>query len=166
MMETTSDLELAVDYDRQEIVFKRVFDAPRDLVWKVITDPALVPLWWGPAYLTTTVEKMDVRPGGQWRFIQHAPDGAVHAFNGVYQEVNPPERLVQTFEYEPFPGQISTESVALTELPEGKTLWTATAHYPTIEHLRGVVESGMEGGARETYDRLAALLPTRIVAGP
>lgn len=158
-MNTTSpETTITIDYDRLEIVFERVFDAPRDLVWKVITDPALIPQWWGPSYLTTVVDRMDVRPGGTWRFVQHAPDGAVHAFNGVYQEVAPPERLVQTFEYEPFAGQVSTERVTLDPLPDDRTLWRGVASYPTLEHLQGVAESGMESGALETYNRLAALV--------
>ena len=88
----------------QDLVMERVFDAPRDLVWKVITDPERITNWWGPHGYTTTVEEMDVRPGGRWRFIQHTTGGEDVPFKGEYLEVVPPERVVQTFifDVEPF----------------------------------------------------------------
>ena len=72
---------------------ERVYDAPRELVFRAYTDPTLIAKWWGPAYLTTTVEKMDVRPGGAWRYVQRDPDGNVYGFHGEYREVDPPARL-------------------------------------------------------------------------
>jgi uncharacterized protein YndB with AHSA1/START domain len=157
-------LIMSIDYDRLEIVFKREFDAPRELVWKTITDPALIPHWWGPARMTTIVDKMDVRPGGEWRFIQRAPDGTEFGFNGIYKEVVPPERLVQTLEFEPMAGHISVETATLSDLPGGRTLWVGVAKYATLEDLKGVAESGMETGATETYNRLDALLAAQTVA--
>ncbi len=65
-----------------EIVMTRVFDAPRDLVFKAYTDPEAIPQWWGQRTSTTTVDKMDVRPGGVWRYIQRDADGNEYAFNG------------------------------------------------------------------------------------
>lgn len=163
-MNINDTTEIAVDYDRLEITFKRVLNAPREVVWRVITDPALIPQWWGPAYLTTVVDTMDVRPGGTWRFLQHAPDGAIHAFNGVYQEVAPPERLVQTFEYEPYAGHGSTETATLTELADGRTEWLGVARYASLEDLQGMIDSGMESGSRELYNRLDALVSAHLVA--
>ncbi|MEA2632614.1 MAG: hypothetical protein QOE66_2833, partial [Chloroflexota bacterium] len=79
-----------------DLTFERTFDAPRELVWKAMTDPAQVPNWWGPKNTTTTVVEMDVRPGGRWRFINHTTAGEDVPFKGEYLEVLPPERLVQT----------------------------------------------------------------------
>ena len=76
--------------DGLELVFQRVFDAPRDLVWTVITDPDRITNWWGPRGYTTTVVEMDVRTGGRWRFIHHTTDGEDVAFHGEYLEVDPP----------------------------------------------------------------------------
>ena len=84
----------------REIHVERVFDAPRDRVFAAFTDPKLIPEWWGP---TTTVDQMDVRPGGSWRFVFRDADGSESAFRGTYKEVTPPERLVQTFEWEGMP---------------------------------------------------------------
>jgi uncharacterized protein YndB with AHSA1/START domain len=136
----------------------RLFDAPRDLVWKVCTDPALLPRWWGPRYLTTTVDRMDVKVGGVWRYIQKDAEGNEYAFNGIYKEVIPPERLSYTFEFEPMAGHISTETITFTELPDGKTRITTTTAFATLEDLEGMLQSGMEGGAAETWDRLEELL--------
>jgi len=75
-----SKTNIIAEPGKQEIVITRVFDAPRELVFKTITDPSLVPQWWGPKRFTTTVDKMEVRPGGQWRFVQRDADGNEHAF--------------------------------------------------------------------------------------
>src|SRR5438128_12053369 len=72
---------------KQEILITREFDAPRELVFKACTDPKLIPQWWGPRYLSTEVDKMDVRPGGQWRFLNRDAEGNEYAFHGVYHEV-------------------------------------------------------------------------------
>ena len=88
----------------REIHIERVFEAPRDRVFAVYTDPALIPEWWGPRGTTTIVDKMDVRTGGDWRFVARDSDGSETAFRGTYREVSPPERIVQTFEWEGMPG--------------------------------------------------------------
>jgi uncharacterized protein YndB with AHSA1/START domain len=77
-----------------ELVLTRTFDASRELVFQVWTDPKHVALWWGPTGFTTTIREMDVRPGGVWRYSMRAPDGKDYPFNGQYVEVVRPERLV------------------------------------------------------------------------
>jgi uncharacterized protein YndB with AHSA1/START domain len=141
-----------------EILQERVFDAPRELVYRAINDPELLPRWWGPRYLTTTVERMDVRPGGKWRFIQVAPDGGEHAFNGEYLEVVAPERVVLTFNYEGIPGDHEAVNTMVLSDEGGKTRMTSTTRFKTQADRDGMVQSGMEGGARESDDRLAELL--------
>jgi uncharacterized protein YndB with AHSA1/START domain len=79
---------------KAELVLTRTFDAPRDLVYKVWTDPKHVVLWWGPQGFTTTIHEMDVRPGGAWRYSMRGPDGKDYPFNGEYVEIIAPERLV------------------------------------------------------------------------
>jgi uncharacterized protein YndB with AHSA1/START domain len=141
----------------REIFMTREFDAPRALVFKAITDPKLIPNWWGPRKYTTIVDKMDVRPGGAWRFINKGPEGE-HGFKGVYREIVPPERIVQTFEWEGLPGHVSVETLILEEIEDGKTRMTATSVFDTKEDRDGMFESGAESGARETWDRLAEVL--------
>jgi uncharacterized protein YndB with AHSA1/START domain len=77
----------------REIAATRVFDAPRDLVWTVWTEPGHVAQWWGPNGFTLTTHKMDVRPGGVWRFVMHGPDGRDYQNKVTYDEVVKPERL-------------------------------------------------------------------------
>jgi uncharacterized protein YndB with AHSA1/START domain len=93
----------------------RVQDAPSDLVFKVTTDPKLVPQFWGPERFTTTVEKMDVRKGGVWRFIQHDPEGNEFAFNGVYHEIRPPEQIIDTWGWEGMAGHVLLETITYVE---------------------------------------------------
>src|SRR5437660_3819532 len=84
---TTTKVTLPSD---KEILITREFDAPRDVVFKAMTDPNLIPRWWGPRAYTTEVDQMDVRPGGKWRFINRTPDGTAHGFRGEYREIVPP----------------------------------------------------------------------------
>jgi uncharacterized protein YndB with AHSA1/START domain len=143
------------------VVIERIFDAPREVVWRTITDPQLIPQWWGPEKYPTRVEKMDVRVGGSWRFISEDEQGSEMPFSGSYLVVEPPVRLTQTFNFEPIgPGHESTETSILEELPGGRTRMTVTAVYGSLEDYDGMIASGMEGGARETWQRLADLLAT------
>jgi len=156
MTTKSAALTLTMPSDR-EIVMARVFDAPRELVFKAYTDPNLIPQWWGPRGDTTSVDKMDVRPGGVWRYVHRRPDGNEHAFNGVYREIVPPERLVYTFEFEGMPGHVLLETVTFEE-HDGKTTLTDTALFQTVEDRDGMLKSGMEEGAAESLDRLEELL--------
>jgi len=142
---------------KQEVIITRVFDAPRALVFRAYTDRNLKPQWWGPKRLTTTIDKMDVKPGGQWRFIQRDAAGNEYAFHGVYHEVRSPERIVDTFEFEGMPGHVSLETCILEDI-DGKTKMTGRSVYQTVEDRDGMLASGMEEGVFETMDRLAELL--------
>jgi len=152
---TTSKLSLPSD---REIVGSRIMDAPPELVFKAYTDPELIPRWWGPRRYATTVNKMDLRPGGVWRFVHRAADGGEYAFNGVYREIVPPKRLVYTFNYEGAPGHEAVETVTFEEAEGGKTRMTDHLLFETREERDGMLNSGMEEGAAETIDRLAELL--------
>lgn len=146
--------------EREDLAFtmSRIFDAPRELVWKVCTDPEMIPKWWGPRQYTTVVDVMDLKVGGKWRYVQTDAEGNEHAFNGVFTEITPPERLAYTFEYEPMAGHVSTDTITFEEQPDGKTKLIARTTFNTIEDLEGMLQSGMEGGAVETWDRLEELL--------
>jgi uncharacterized protein YndB with AHSA1/START domain len=154
----TSALKVTLPSDL-EIAMTRVFNAPRDLVFRAHTDPALVSQWWGQRGSTTIVHKMDVKPGGAWRFVQKAPDGTEYGFRGEYREVVPPERLAWTFEFEGMPGHILVETITFTET-DGKTTLTSVSVFDTKEDRDGMLASGMEGGAAESLDRLEELLAT------
>ena len=149
------ETEIIIEPGRQDIVFKREFDAPRDVVFRALTDPALIPSWWGPRQYETIVDQMEPRAGGRWRFINRSPEGEF-GFHGVYHEVTP-ERIVQTTEFEGFPGSVGLETATLEER-DGRTLMVAVSLAPSVEARDAIVASGMESGARETYDRLAELV--------
>jgi uncharacterized protein YndB with AHSA1/START domain len=152
----TGDTEIVIEPGKQDIIFKRAFDAPRDIVFRALTDPSLVPSYWGPRKYETIVDVMEPREGGRWRFINRATDGGEHYFKGVFHEVTP-ERIVQTSEYEGAPGHVALETATLEER-DGKTYYTAISLAGSVEERDAVVESGMEGGARELYDRLDELV--------
>jgi uncharacterized protein YndB with AHSA1/START domain len=135
----------------------REFAAPRDRVFAAYTDPALIPEWWGPRGTTTIVDVMDVRPGGQWRFVARDADGSETAFRGVYREVTEPERIVQTFEWEGMPGHVSVETAEFEDLGE-RTRVVTRSLFHTTEERDGMLGSGMERGMNETYARLDELL--------
>jgi uncharacterized protein YndB with AHSA1/START domain len=146
---------------KQEVIITREFDAPRKLVFKVYTDPNLIPQWWGPRRFTTVIDKMDVKQGGLWRFVQRSTAGNEYAFHGVIHEITSPERVVSTFEFEGMPGHISLDTVTLEE-SGGKTKFTTRSVFQTIEDRDGMIKSGMEEGVFETMDRLAELLEKLI----
>jgi uncharacterized protein YndB with AHSA1/START domain len=141
----------------REIRVERVFEAPRDRVFAVYTDPALIPEWWGPHGTTTTVDRMDARTGGDWRFVVRNADGSETGFRGTYREVTPPERIVQTFEWEGMPGHVSVETATFEDLGD-RTKVVTVSIFHTPEERDGMIQSGMEGGMQETYARLDAVL--------
>ena len=142
----------------REILIERVFDAPRDRVYAAFTDPELIPQWWGRQEDTTTVDKLDVRPGGDWRFVTvSSSDGEEHAFRGTFREVDPPERIVWTFEWEGMPGYISVETTTFEDLGE-QTKVISRSLFHTTEERDGMIEAGMEKGLSESYEKLDELL--------
>jgi uncharacterized protein YndB with AHSA1/START domain len=155
---TSQQTALAVSTpSEREIRLEREFDAPRERVFAVMIDPALISEWWGPRGTTTAVDQMDVRPGGAWRYVVRNADGSETAFRGTYREIVAPERMVQTFEWEGMPGHVSVDTAVLEDLGE-RTRLVTTSLFHTIEERDGMLASGMEGGAGETYARLEELL--------
>ena len=140
----------------REIRIERIFDAPRKKVWRAMTDPELVAQWWGRGN-KLVIERMEVKRGGHWRFVEHGPDG-VHGFEGRFREVTPPERVVQTFEWDGMPGHVVIEHVTLEDLGDGRTKVTNVSLFHTTEERDGMLHSGMEGGLNESYAALDRVL--------
>ena len=141
----------------REIVTERVFEAPRERVFQAYVDPELIPQWWGPRAGTTVVDKMDVRVGGDWRFVTQHPEYGESAFRGTYRAVDPPAKLEQSFEWEGMPGHVLIETATFEDLG-GRTKVTTRSLFHTTEERDGMVASGMEGGLNESYERLDELL--------
>ena len=152
------DLKLTLPSDT-EIVMTREFDAPRRIVWKAMNDPDLIPRWWGPRKYKTVVEYMDFRVGGKWRFLNVGADGQSFGFSGEYLEIVEPEKVVQTMGFDGAPGEVGRNTVRLTER-DGRTLITETSVFSSKAARDAMIASGMESGARETYERLAELIAT------
>ena len=151
-------LNVTTPSDR-EIVMTRVLDAPRDLVFEAHTSCEHMKNWWGPRKYEIAECDIDFREGGTWHVVHRGPDGDDHEFRGEYKEVARPERIVWTFEWMGAPGHISEETLTLEE-QDGKTLLTASAVYSSKEDRDGMMQTGMEEGAAETYERLDEYLET------
>lgn len=154
----TSSSTVTKPSDR-EIRIERIFDAPRDEVWRACTDPELVAQWWGRGN-KLVIEKLEMVRGGHWRFVEHSDQG-VHGFEGRYREVTPPERLVQTFEWDGMPGYVIINSVTFEDLGDGRTKIVTTSLFHTQEERDGMLNSGMEQGMNESYAALDRLLAGR-----
>lgn len=158
-----AETEIIIEPGRQDIVFRHVFDAPRAVVFRALTEPELVANWYGPRIYETIVDELDPRPGGRWRFINRNADGQEFSFRGVFHTVTP-DLIIQTSEFEGVPGHVGLETATLTER-DGKTTFEATALFPSVEDRDMNVANGMEGGARESYQRLEEViagLATRV----
>ena len=153
--EPVSAAQVTTPGDR-EIRIERIFNAPRDRVWRAFTDPQLVAQWWGRGN-KLVIERMEVERGGHWRFVEHGPEG-VHGFEGRYREVTPPERIVQTFEWDGMPGYVTVETVTLEDLGDGRTRVVNVSVFFTTEERDGMLNSGMEQGLNESYAALDRLL--------
>jgi uncharacterized protein YndB with AHSA1/START domain len=140
----------------REIRMERIFNAPRERVWKAITTRELVAQWWGRGN-PLVIEKMEVERGGHWRFVEHSPHG-VHGFEGRYREVTPPERVVQTFEWDGMPGHVVVETMTLEDLGDGRTKLVTVSLFHTTEERDGMMQSGMAEGAEQSYAALDRLL--------
>jgi uncharacterized protein YndB with AHSA1/START domain len=145
-------LEVTTPSER-EIVMTRVFDAPRDLVFEAHSSCDHLRKWWGPRRYEVVSCEVDFRPGGKWRIVHRGPEGEEYAFRGEFRDIVPPERIVWTFEFEGMPGNVSVETLTLEE-SDGKTTFTSTSVFDTVEQRDGMLESGMEAGAAETMERL------------
>lgn len=137
---------------------ERDFDATPEQLWRATTDPELVVQWLGPARNAMRLEHWDVRTGGSYQYVHITPDGAEHVFYGVYHTVVPAELVIQTFEWKGAPNQVAIETGRYTDLGNGHTRFSARSVFPSMEALEGAMAGGMQDGARESYDRLAALV--------
>jgi uncharacterized protein YndB with AHSA1/START domain len=158
-MKNTGTLKVSTPSDT-DILMTRIFDAPRDMVWRCITEAALIKQWYGPRGHEMVLCEHDLRIGGAWRNVSRTPSGQVVGFRGIYKEITPTTRLVSTESFDDFPGD-SLVTITLTE-QAGKTTFQLLASYPSKEIRDIVLATGMEHGAAESYDRLNELVVTLL----
>jgi uncharacterized protein YndB with AHSA1/START domain len=150
-MKNTGGLKVTTPSER-EITLTRIFDAPRGLVFDAMTKPELLKRWFGPRGYSLAVCDVDLKVGGRWRFVLRGPDGADMGMSGVYREIASPERLVSTEAFDEYPGE-ALATIVLVE-DGGKTTFTNTLLYPSRAIRDIVINTGMEHGAAESYDKL------------
>jgi uncharacterized protein YndB with AHSA1/START domain len=144
----------------REFRMERTFNAPREKVWKALTEPELLKQWWGRGN-PLTIERFEFVRGGHWRFVEHSDHGD-HGFEGRYREIVPVERMVLTFEWDGMPGYVVVNTLTLEELPGARTKLVGTSLFHTTAERDGMMNSGMEGGANQSYDALDRVLARLI----
>ena len=137
----------------------REFDAPRDLVFRAYSDPELIVQWLGPRKYTMNLDAWDARDGGTWRYTHSDDQGNAYGFHGVFHGDPTPDGMLQTFEFEGWPGHVSLESIRFEER-DGKTIIRNHSVYQSVADRDGMIESGMEEGINDGFDRLDELLAT------
>lgn len=159
-MTHNNETKISAESGKQEIVITREFDAPRELVFKAFTDPELYVQWLGPRGFTMQLELFEPESGGRWRYTHKDKDGNEYSFHGVYHEVTAPERIISTFEFEGLPekGHVVLETARFEELPGNRTRLMSQAVFQSVADRDGDLQSGMEEGVNDSYDRLDELL--------
>ena len=151
-MKNTGSLVVSLPSDC-EVLLRREFAAPREMVYRAFSEPEILRRWFGPRGWTLVVCEVDHRVGGGFRFVMRGPDGRDVGMRGRYLELTPPAGSVHMESFDDFPGESRVTSV-FTEAG-GRTVLEATILYPSKEVRDAVLQSGMEHGAAESYDRLA-----------
>jgi uncharacterized protein YndB with AHSA1/START domain len=139
----------------REITASRLYDAPRELVWKLWTDPQHLTEWWGPRGFVTTTFNMDVRPGGVWRFVMHGPDGVDYQNKISYVEVDAPKRLVYKHGGDKETEPVNFEVTVTFDDENGKTRLSMRMLFPSAAAKNFTVEKyGAVEGLNQTLSRL------------
>ncbi|HQZ13363.1 MAG TPA: SRPBCC domain-containing protein [Devosia sp.] len=152
------DLKITAPKDEPVIVMTRTFNAPRELVWKAISEPEHAVRWFGPHGHRNKVLKWDWKVGGEWSIETTIANGDRIVFFGDYREIEKPKKVTQTFSFDQLPpGVHSLDTLELIE-KDGKTIYQATSRMPDFAARDGMLASGMETGVVEGFERLDAML--------
>ncbi len=146
------------------VEIEREFAAPRDLVFRAHTDPELLAQWLGPRRLAMRIDRFEPRDGGTYRYVHVEADGTEYGFHGVFHGDPTPEQSVQTFEFEGYPGHVSMDTLRLEE-HDGRTTLRVVSVFQSVGDRDGMIESGMEGGISEGYERLDDLVARLVPVG-
>ncbi len=135
----------------------REFEAPVEALFRAHADPELFRQWIGPGEERTEITQWDFRTGGGYRFVQRDGKGE-YAFHGCFHTVRENELIIQTFEFEGWPDEVSMDVICFESLPDGRSRLADHSVFPTIEVLENMVAEGMERGMREGYEKLDTML--------
>jgi uncharacterized protein YndB with AHSA1/START domain len=147
-------------YGEATVTLTRLYDAPRDLVWRAWTDPKHMAQWFGPRGFTSSVPELDVRAGGALRIVMHGPDGNDYPMKGVFREVKPPQRLVFSNIAIDKDGNhlLEGETTVILEEQGGKTKLTLKTYAKGLVPMAPQMLSGMEAGWSQSLDKLGETL--------
>ena len=158
-MSAKNKTRVTVEPGKQEIIITREFDAPRELVFKAHTDPKIYVQWLGPHGYEMILETFEPVNGGKYRYIHKNKDGNEFIFHGVFHEMSE-DLMIQTFEFEGLPerGHVTLDTMRLDKLPGNRTRVTIQSLFQSVSDRDGMVQSGMERGVNESYERLDDVL--------
>jgi uncharacterized protein YndB with AHSA1/START domain len=150
-------LTVTAEPGKQEIFITREFDAPRELVFKAHIDPKLYVQWLGPHGYEMILEEFEPVDGGRYRYIHKDKDGNEYGFHGTFHQMTP-DSMIQTFEFEGYPGHVSLDCMTLEELSGNRTRATIHSIFQSVSDRDGMIQNGMEKGVTEGYERLDEIL--------
>jgi uncharacterized protein YndB with AHSA1/START domain len=158
-MTAKNKTKVTAEPGKQDLFITREFDAPRELVFKAHIDPELYVQWLGPRGYEMTLETFEPKSGGRYRYIHKDKDGNEFGFHGVFHELSE-VLMIQTFEFEGLPesGHVTLDTMRLEKLPGDRTRVTIQSVFQSVSDRDGMVQSGMERGVNEGYERLDELL--------
>ncbi len=159
-MKTKNETILKAEKGKQDTLFIREFEAPREIVFKAFVDPKLIIQWLGPRDLTMRIDKYEAKAGGSYRYVHFRKVGVEYGFRGVFHECTAPERIIQTFEFEGLPerGHVCLSTTLFEALPDSRTRVTIQDVYQSVADRDAAIASGMEGGVIDSNNRLDELL--------
>ena len=152
-MPSKNKVTVTAEPGKQELFITREFDAPRELVYKAHIDPQLYVQWLGPHGYEMILETFEPVSGGKYRYIHKDKEGNEYGFHGTFHDMSI-DNMIQTFEFEGYPGHVSLDCMILEELPGNRT----KATIQSVADRDGMIQNGMEKGVREGYERLDDLL--------
>lgn len=156
-MPSKNKTTVTAEPSKQEIFIRREFEASRELIFKAHTDPDLFVQWLGPRGYEMKLETFEPVSGGKYRYIHKDPDGNEYGFHGSFHEMSL-GRMIQTFEFEGYPGHVSLDSMTLDKLPGDRTRITIHSIFQSVEDRDGMIQNGMERGVTEGHERLDELI--------
>jgi uncharacterized protein YndB with AHSA1/START domain len=156
-MPSKNKVTVTAEPGKQELFIVREFDAPRELVYKAHIDPKLYVQWLGPHGYEMILETFEPASGGKYRYVHKDQQGNEYGFRGTFHEMSI-DSMIQTFEFEGYPGHVSLDCMTLEELPGGRTRATIHSVFQSVSDRDGMIQNGMEKGVTEGYERLDDLL--------
>ncbi len=157
--------KIIVEPGKQELFVIREFEAPRTLVFKAFSDKKLLEGWLGCKQMTVKYEKFEPKPGGSYRYISTMENGMSFGFHGVCHDFSPPERIIQTFEFEGLPetGHVVMETTKFEDLAAGRTRVTVQSVFQSVSDRDGMVAAGMEHGVTDAHHRLDEMIEEKKI---